>query len=517
MSDIPKSCLTCPSYLMPGAESISKFKKSLGAPMCGRFGHVLGKPGLPSKHEQKLAQHYAQNCPSFGEPLPPLPLEVRLAVAVPDTEAREAFIREDLTKLCTSCAQCKNFIGEATVSNELGWTAGLCAAKGKLIMMNRQVYEARDCEYRQWGTVRNTTVGIHLFPEYEDAFQLNVDPVKSYFKNKGTLIEPYEYPSDKDVSEEDVEKGVRAWRKVADPDGSGNEAYLPIYNIDYFSEIEQGKIPRTGNDEHPELYVDHFGGVYLAAVAWTELDETPAVWGEAGTGKTEMFRHLAWLMCLPFERISITAQTELDDLAGKTHFSPDKGTFFTYGRLPLAWGKPCVIVIDEPNVGQPDVWQFLRPLTDNSKQLVLDMNAGERVQRHDDCYMGMAMNPAWSPLNVGASVIGDADASRLFHVFIDMPPASLEREIIKNRVHLDNWEITEDQLIMLMNVATEVRALCKDGTLPMTWGIRPQIKVARALRWFDPITAYRRAVGDYLEPESQASLLDVVRAHVERL
>lgn len=513
MSDQSNSCLGCPSYLQPGAEAISKFKKSLGAPMCGRFGHVLGKPGLPRKQEKKLAEHYAKNCPSFGDTLPPMPIEIRLQVAMPDISAREAFTSESLTVACKSCAQCRNYIREDVVSSELGWTAGLCAAKGKLIMSNRQVYEARDCTYRQWGAVRDTTSGIHLFTEYEDAFQLNVDPIKAYFRNKGAIIEPHLYPTDKDVSSEETDGGIRAWRKVPDPDGSGNEVYLPIYDIEFFTESEQSKIPRTGEDEHPELYVDHFGGVYLAGVAWTELDETPAVWGEAGTGKTELARHLAWLMCLPFERISITAQTELDDLAGKTHFSPDKGTFFTYGRLPLAWGKPCVIVIDEPNVGPPDVWQFLRPLTDNSKQLVLDMNAGERVTRHTDCYMMMAMNPAWSPLNVGASVIGDADASRLFHVYIEMPPPALEREIIKNRVHLDGWDLDNDRLDMLMSVATEVRALCKDGTLPMTWGIRPQIKVARALRWFDVVTAYRRAVGDYLEPEAQAALLDIVRAN----
>lgn len=65
-----------------------------------------------------------------------------------------------------------------------------------------------------------------------------------------------------------------------------------------------------------------------------------------------------------------------------------------------------------------------------------------------------------------------------------------------------------------MGIATEVRDLCKEGTLPMTWGIRPQIKVARALRWFDPVNSYRRAVGDYLEPEAAKSLLDVVRAHL---
>jgi hypothetical protein len=145
--------------------------------------------------------------------------------------------------------------------------------------------------------------------------------------------------------------------------------------------------------------------------------------------------------------------------------------------------------------------------------MVLDMNEGEAISRHDDCYLGFAMNPAWDVKNIGANPIGDADANRLFHVFIEPPPEVLEREIIKNRVALDNWEISEDMLDMLMAIAKDLRSLISDGTLPITWGVRPQIKVARALRWFDVPTSYRRAIGDFLEPESQEKLLDVVRSH----
>lgn len=512
MSSEPfKSCQTCPAFLGDGPSTVRQFRKSIGTPMCGRFGYVLGKPGLSSTQADKLYKHFANKCGSYGEPLPAQALDMRFEVALPDPDA----MVETADPNCTSCAMCKNFINESAVASELGWTAGLCAAKGRIILTNRQVYESRGCEFRNYGPVRQTAQGIHLLPEYEDAFALNADPIRAFFKNKEAgLVEPHEYQTDKEVSDEDVASGIRAWRKVVDPSGSGIEVFLPIYSLDHFTEEEREKIPKTGDDEHPELYIDHFGGVYLAAVTWTELDETPALWGEAGTGKTELARHLAWLMCLPFERISITGQTELDDLAGKMRFDPDKGTYFQYGRLPMAWQKPCVIVIDEPNVGPPDVWQFIRPLTDNSKQLVLDMNKGERIGRHNDAYLMMAMNPAWDPKNVGTQQIGDADASRLFHVFIDLPPESLEREIIKARVALDGWEITGEKLTMLMRIATELRALCADGTLPMTWAIRPQIKVARALRWFDTVTAYRRAVADYLEPEAQAAMLDVVRAHL---
>lgn len=508
------SCLSCPSYLKPD-EAVKSFKKSVGAPMCARFGHVLGRPGSTEEQNRKIAVAFGSRCPANGDVRPVVPIEYNLKVALPDPGI-PVFHNVDGTegdKNCTTCGMCQNFVPDRIVGKDLGWATGLCSARGKLILPNRQHQEAKDCEFRNYGTVRDNTLGVNLLPEYEDAFSPSADPIKAYFKAKGSFVEPHDWPTDKPVSAEDQTRGIRAWRKVVDPDGTGHESFLPVYDPNHFSESERAKIPRTGDDEHPELYVDHFGGAYLAAVTWRELDETPALWGEAGTGKTEFFRWLAWMMCLPFERISINAQTEVDDLIGKM-LAAGGDTYFQYGRLPLAWCKPCVLVIDEFNVGMPEVQQVIRPLTDNSKQMVVDQNNHELIARDNDCYLGFAMNPAWDVRNVGAQQIGDADASRLFHIYVELPPDALEREMISNRVALDGWEIDKHRLDAIMAIAAELRALVKDDTLSCTWGIRPQIKVARAMRWFDPVTAYRRAVADFLEPQQQDMLLDVVRAHI---
>ena len=232
------------------------------------------------------------------------------------------------------------------------------------------------------------------------------------------------------------------------------------------------------------------------------------------THNTEFYRHMAWLMGLPFHRISVTKSTEIDDLAGKMHYEPGRGTYFEYGRIPSAWQKPCVICLDEPNVGQPEVWQFIRPLTDNSKQLVLDMNKGERIERHNYAFLGMAMNPAWDVKNSGTDSLADADGSRLMHIYVDLPSPEVESHIISSRVRVDGWEIEESQLNMIMGVATDLRGLADSGALPISWGIRSQIKVARALKWFSPVEAYRLASADHLEPEHQEIILSVVRSHV---
>jgi len=506
------SCDTCPAMLL-AADAPSKFKRSIGSDVCGRFGIPLDRPGGDAATRAKQHEHFAKTCGAYGQPMPAVPAEKRLLVALPDPMQRvELSNTASLKTACRSCASCVHYVRDDIVAERMGWTVGLCSAKGKLILTNDQVREASNCDFRQYGVPRTEIAGVILLPEYENDFGA-YDPIKAFLQGRGELVDPTLYETDKAITPEDEGFGIRAWRLVSDPE-SGNETYLPIYRRDFFTDDERALIPNTGDDEHPELYVDHFGGVYLAAVCWNELDETPAIHGEAGTGKTELFRYLAWLMQLPFRRISITGSTELDDLAGKMRFKSDEGTYFQYGRLPHAWARPGVICIDEPNTGAPDVWQFLRPLTDNSKQLVLDMNEGEVISRHTDAYLGMAMNPSWDVRNVGTQEISDADANRLFHVFLELPPPSLEREIIKARVKLDGWEIDDARLNMIMAIAVDVRALTKDGTLPISWAIRPQIKVARALRWFDTVTAYRRAIADFLEPQAQEALLDAVRAHI---
>lgn len=510
------NCFECPSFLS-AQESTQFFMKSTGVPMCARFGKPIGVIESSNKQRQEVGKALAKNCSEFGKDRPKTPdwSTISMQVALPDPEVLK-FGRRAQQNLVRSCNTCEHFVREDVVAAEMGFSAGLCSAKGKLLLSNRYVYEARDCEDRSIALsgVRSDVHGIMMLPEYSSSFTLSSDPVKHHQQMKVIAVDPTVYQTDRPVTEEQEKSGIRAWRLIVDPK-TENEVYLPIYRADYFTPEEMEKIPQTGDDEHPEDYIDHGFYVYKVAVLWGELDETPGVWGEAGTGKTELFRHLAWLMQLPFERISITGSTELDDLAGKMHYSPDKGTYWQDGRLVEAWSKPCVLVVDEPNTGPADVWQFLRPMTDNSKQLVIDQNSGERRPRHDDCYLGLAMNPAWDPKNVGTHVVSDADVNRLMHISIPMPPPKLEQEIIKTRCGHDGYNITPEMLSDIMNIAKDIRQLSSDDALPISWAVRPQLKVARASRWFDLKTCYRMAVADFLEPEAAQQVLDIVESHVE--
>lgn len=519
MTDSTRSCRGCPSFLT--SEDAGKFfDKSIGAPMCARFGRVLGGADILPVAEAKLQEQVASNCTSYGDSKPKTPqgfLETNVTLPHPEvvSELASEPSSDDDKAMVNTCLNCRFYVEPEKVIEDKGWAAGLCGATGRLLLPNRLTKEASNCDYRKYGSSSRLDPGkMHLIPMYQEAKSYDPSPLGRYKKMKasGGMVDPAEYPSDLDVSDDDRESGIRAWRRIEDPNGTGNVVHLPIFDPDFFDPIERTKIPRTGDDEAPEAYIDSKDYVYSVAVEWMELDETPFLIGQPGVGKTELLRHIAWLMQAPFDRISITREMEVEDLIGKMLFIEGE-TQFQWGRLPHRWVKPGVLCLDEINAGPDAVWQRCRPLFDNSKQLVLDEAGAEKVERHGLCFVGLTGNPAWDARNVGVNEIADADTNRLAHLMMHLPPADVEREILIDRCEKDGWTPDKVLLDTLMKNSEEIRALSEDGSLPVTWGIRQNIKVARHLKWFDPITSYKRAVADALEPQVAEMILNIVRTN----
>lgn len=517
------SCFNCPNVIAPG-ESAAYYGQHVPVFSCKARGIVIATAEMDHQDQEDAAADRANGCPSYGK-RPQKPQEniaLRIGLFAPEAPKQGG-------APVNTCRACYFYVPAAKMAEEVSIPVGACSRFGRLIPDLRAADIAKNCSV---STRANTPDPEAHYRKILDTFAM--DPVlKRWLQpdkmaagelrdSVDTSIDPSQYPTDRPVTAQQDAAGIRAWRRLT---MNGNEVFLPIFKREIFSEAEQAKIPTTGDDEHPETYVDHMQMTFTVAALWFHLDETPALHGKAGTGKTEFFRYMAWLMQLPFERISITRDSEIDDLAGKMHLrskviegageeSIQSWTEFVPGRIPKAWVKPCVIVLDEPNTGPPEVWQYIRPLTDNSKQLVNDKNEGEVIKRHPFAFLGMAMNPAWDARNVGAEMIGDADGSRLMHIFVDMPPAAVEREIIRERCKLDGYDIEDDKLNQIMKIAERLREMSDNGELPVTWGVRNQIKVARATRWFGMSKSYNLGVLDYLEPDTKEMVANVVTSVV---
>lgn len=513
------TCQDCPSFI-PESETRVVFRRQIGGPVCKSHGHVLGRPDLPSAAQAKVCESRAAECADYGKPAPvKVPFKMLTPVVLPDPQA---VVPPESPATLATCESCAHFVSETVVKNELGWALPLCAAKGTLLI-HRQLGDSRGCplakELADPSLRRLTTEPWGQYPPIlKEGFEFDghITATGKVFDLNAEVPDPLTYPTDAALSEDDVKDGIRAWWKVGVSPVTGKPLFLPIFNAESFDETERNLIPKAGDAEHPELYVDHQDLVTRAAIS-SQMDRCLALWGEPGTGKTEFLRHLAYRMQLPFVRMNITRSTELDDLVGKPWLEKDGDATvmkFLDGRLTRWIQKRCLICVDEPNLGPDDVWHLFRPLTDNAKQLVLDQHDGRRLPIAHWCFLYMAMNPSWDVKNIGANEIGEADGNRLLNVELVVPPEAVEKKIIRQACQAEDWDIPEDLLEKIMRIAEDLRAMISAGGLQISWGIRPQLAVALAAEWLPLPEAYRLAVADRLEPQSREQLLGVVNDYV---
>lgn len=531
-----RSCTGCNFYISHAGEDAQAAAYGSRVPFasCAKKGVFLSPMTSQVKDHEARLEHLeatASSCNSYEDTGKPRTVRRRTAgLTVGLQLLSEPDVKEigppEASRPGDTCNDCVFFSAEAGA--RMGISSPLCLARAEVLPNtpvstvktppNCNSYSPRSYNKPTPEQVERLIGGFTVAPnigkmlEVDDAFGYIIRE-KIAANKPFEFVEPSTYKTDEPVSDEDKADGIRAWRRLWD-NAHKRSVLIPVFDAAYFSEDERKKIPQSGDKEHPELYQDHAGNAYKVATLWFKMDETPCMQGVAGTGKTEFYRYMAWLMQVPFERVSITRSSELDDLAGKMLFENNE-TVFQPGRIPRAWVKPGVLCLDEPNVGPVDVWQFIRPLTDNSKQLVLDMNNGETVIRHKYCRMGMAINPSWDSRNIGAEPLADADSNRLSHIFVDFPNESIERNIIKNRCKMEGYQIPDGLVDKVMSIAKTLRDMSEAEDLPITWGIRQQIKVARATEYFEIEDCYKMAATDNLEPEVSEMILNVVRAKAD--
>jgi MoxR-like ATPase len=206
--------------------------------------------------------------------------------------------------------------------------------------------------------------------------------------------------------------------------------------------------------------------------------------------------------------------TEVDDLIGSPQYDPDIGTYFKEGRLPRNWERPGVNDVDEINLARGEIREFFRPLTDNSKQFVLDADSGLVKERHHASFLIFTMNPPWDVRNTGTEDFAAADSNRLSPIWIDNPPEAVERHIIIQRCKLDGYDIPADLLDVIIKCGEDIRLACEDGSFPDWWGTRQSIKVARKTKWYSLAKSFKRASLDFYDPQTVDDLLSLIQSHV---
>lgn len=531
-----KKCTDCVHYVKPD-QTAETFGFGLAVPACAQLERLLGRFDKP-QHWDHVAVVAAAGCDSYSVDEADRLKKAKRTVAafVVGTASASALADaaavDGLTAPST-CSKCRFFVRDYSTRIKFGVTDGICVLRGQAIPSNRTRFMASACGQGQQSIspgvrhYRTVPSDMEPMPFYTDGIVALAEDVGkavlTAVSAKATeFVEPTTYETDREVTADDRQFGIRAWRRLHNPKNRAKYVDLPVFDIDFFDPAEQARIPRTGDSGRPEWYVDHGGYVYRVAAAWMGIDKTPALWGHSGVGKTEALRHIAWMMCLPYTRLNIRPDTETSELVGEKEFSvpPSKlgdpgatpETWWNDGPLTLAWERPGVIAIDEANMAPPDTWALLRSMTDDHASL--KVNGVERP-RHTFAFLGMAMNPSWSPLYVGTRDLADADRSRITNINVVAPPEALERAIIIRRCELNDPPYEPDPAIVdaVMGISRDLRAQVEEGMLPLTWGVRENQAVLQLTGFLDLEDAYRMAVVDYLEPGLGEEVLRVVRTH----
>lgn len=504
-----KSCVTCPSYLTEDETVRSRFKKAIGAPMCGRYGHVLGRPGLPN---DEIVQHFAMKCPDHNKQMTGTPVSITPRVVNPDPDALTVTGAPDEIGTCNGC---ENLVLQAEVMDRFGWPMSICKAKGTLVLS--PMSEARKCGWAKAGAPTSDGSGLSLIEEFTTGFKVDDSIKLKALLGSTEIVEPSTYPSDIPVAKDDAALGIRAWRRYDDPE-TGNDYYLPIFDREFFTEEEQRRIPVTGKPFGktgvPELYVDHNGLLMTFLKDAYSLDETLCLTGEPGNGKSQFGIYLAWMMQVPFEKFAIRPDMNVEDFIGHPSVDPAKGDYYVLGRLPRRWTRPGVIVSDEYNGGPDDVSFLYRDLLDSGVVRIDYEGGGMSLEKNDYLFHLVTMNPAWDMRNIGTRELADADSSRLSFAWVAEPPEPIMRHILKTWCARDDYELPDRTLDKIIKIGRDIRELSKQGVFPGSWGLRQEIKVARKTAHYANLEqAYRRASLDSLDPDVAAIIVQAIESY----
>jgi len=214
--------------------------------------------------------------------------------------------------------------------------------------------------------------------------------------------------------------------------------------------------------------------------------------GEAGTGKTSMIEQLAARINQPVLRVNLNGETRIGDFLGRINVIATAGkgseTKWVDGILPLAMKQGMWLILDEIDMGEPNILSLLHPILEPGGRLVLKENEGEEVRPHPNFRVFGTANGVGSQTNRGDTYAGVNQMNEAFidrwHI-ITMPnlPAKVEIKVIRDRYP----KLAPKFAKRIVAFGQAIRKGLETETIEMTFSTR------RALQWASKIALYRNA------------------------
>lgn len=182
------------------------------------------------------------------------------------------------------------------------------------------------------------------------------------------------------------------------------------------------------------------------------------IYGDSGCGKSEFCRQVAAHLNMPFTRMNLDGHLSRSDIVGVNRLLPDeKGNptmRFIEGILPRAMRRPGLLLLDEFDLGDPEIMPIFQPVLEGNPLLLLE-DGGRVVRPHPQFRIILTGNTTGlgSDDMMYVNVFEQSAATRdRISAFVEMQymPASEEKKVVMARFP-DADPTVVDKLIQLAN------------------------------------------------------------------
>jgi nitric oxide reductase NorQ protein len=212
------------------------------------------------------------------------------------------------------------------------------------------------------------------------------------------------------------------------------------------------------------LYLDN-GERYVERIARSlSFFKQCALIGPSGTGKTHIVYLVAELGGLPLWEINCGLQTSVFDLFGR-YVGLGKENWID--GLITSWCRyGGILYLDEANMMKQDIATKLNPILDQRGHMVLTEKDNEIIQRHNDAFLIISMNPVSSEF-AGTKPINAAMRRRM-SVWLNFDYMSVGQKIDEKEIDLVEKKACVSRNIAekIVKIGAELRKQYKSGEIP---------------------------------------------------
>ena len=247
-----------------------------------------------------------------------------------------------------------------------------------------------------------------------------------------------------------------------------------------------------------------FAPVLVEALQTMADNEILWLYGDSGCGKSVFWEQVAAYLGMPYTRLNMDGHLTRGDIIGVNRMVPNADRQmemrFVDGLLPRAMARPGLLLIDEMDLGDPEIMAVLQPVLEGEPLRILE-DHGRIVRPHP--FFRIAVTGNTTGLGIGTHAYVNAfeqsAATRdRIAAYVKMPylPASLEEEVLMARVPGVDKAFTT-KLVKLANL---VREGYEQGKIQQIFSMRStQAAMRRYARMADKYPSRQEAALAILE------------------